>query len=82
MSVIKHELEVEALQISGQHLKRAIENSGNFKCLEDCFEHFRGELFWWTFEDYGCEILGNTACVFFIKAFNKHFGTKFGGKFA
>jgi hypothetical protein len=82
MSAIKHELEVKALQLSGQHLKRAIENSENFKCLEDCFEYFRGELFWWTFEDYGCETLGDTACLFFIKSFNKHFGTKFGGKFA
>ena len=78
MGAIKHELELKAENLSGQHLKRAIENSEKFKCLEDCFEHFRCELFWWTLEDYGSEVLGNTACAFFIRAFNKHFGTKFG----
>lgn len=78
MNAIKHELEVKAIQLSGQHLKRAIENTQNFKCLEDCFEYFRSELFWWTLEDYGCEDLGNTACLLFIESFNDQFETNFG----
>ena len=78
MNAIKHELEVKAIQLSGQHLKRAIENTQNFKGLEDCFEYFRSELFWWTLEDYGCEDLGNTACLLFIESFNDQFETNFG----